>query len=294
LGNYRRLTLNITRARTAYLLIAALALSPISCTTPDAISKFSASAVTTLTSADLVFDDMKLSCLREVNSRAEFATFEVPVETDANCTAIGRQADGARATAKILSDYFTAINSLASFGTAKVGSDAGTQVQAAAAAVGASQNAQNALQSMVSFLSSAATSGYQLRQLEKDLNAVSANISAVVDALTVIVGADYINRELRSEEQKLRDRYREFAKDAKQLSPGEKLMLDDRWHADQKAIAAKRASAQSLIAALQALAKGFATLAANAKHLNAKEVPGLLGPYAAQLQALIPQIQKGF
>jgi hypothetical protein len=35
-------------------------------------------------------------------------------------------------------------------------------------------------------------------------------------------------------------------------------------------------------------------LAANAHQIKAKEVPGLLGPYVTQIQALIPQIQKAF
>jgi len=120
---------------------------------------------------------------------------------------------------------------------------------------------------------------------------VSGNISAVVNALITIVQDDYIGRQLASEEQKLADRYLEFAKDK---SPEVKLLLDDRWHADEQALAAKRASAQSLITALQALSKGFADLAANAHQLKAKEIPGLLGPYVTQLQTLIPQIQKGF
>ena len=71
-------------------------------------------------------------------------------------------------------------------------------------------------------------------------------------------------------------------------------MLDDRWRADEAAIQAKRASAQSLISALQALSKGFANLASNAHSLKAADLPGLLGPYVAQIQALIPQIQKAF
>ena len=113
----------------------------------------------------------------------------------------------------------------------------------------------------------------------------------MVNALITIVQDDYIGRQLASEEQKLADRYLEFAKDK---SPEVKLLLDDRWHADEQALAAKRASAQSLITALQALSKGFADLAANAHQLKAKEIPGLLGPYVTQLQTLIPQIQKGF
>jgi hypothetical protein len=214
------------------------------------------------------------------------------VQSDPNCTAIGNQAAGAAAAAKILSDYFSAINSLASFGTAKAGTDAQNLLSKTGAAVGASSAAQTALGSIAQFLVSAVTSGYQQKQLEKDLTKVSGNISAVVNALITIVQDDYISRQLTSEEQKLADRYLEFAKDK---SPEVKLLLlDGRWNADEQALAAKRASAQSLITALQALSKGFADLAANAHQLKAKEVPGLLGPYVTQLQALIPQIQKAF
>jgi hypothetical protein len=71
-------------------------------------------------------------------------------------------------------------------------------------------------------------------------------------------------------------------------------MLDDRWHADEAALEAKRASAKCLISALKSLAKGFEELAENARQLKSKEVPGLLEPYVTQLQALVPQIQKAF
>jgi len=261
------------------------------CTTPDAVSKFCGSATTTLTSAIPIFDDMKQSCLREVDSRNEFGTFKPPVKDDPNCAAIGNQASGAVAAARILSDYFSAINSLASFGTAKAGTDAQNLLSQTGAAVGASTAAQTALGSITQFLVSASTSGYQQKQLEKDLPAVSGNISAVVTALITIVQDDYINRQLGSEEQKLAVRYKEFAKGQ---SPEVRLLLDDRWHADEQALATKRASAQSLITALQTLSKGFADLAKNAHQLNAKEVPGLLGPYITQIQTLVPQIQKGF
>jgi hypothetical protein len=287
----------ITRARVTSIVIAVLALSFDSCTTPDAVSKFCASAATTLTSSNTVFNDMKLSCLREVGSRQDFATFKPPPESDPDCTEIGSKADGAAAAAKILSDYFSAINSLASFGSAKAGTDAQSLLAKTGAAAGASSAAQTALGSIAQFLVSAATSGYQQKQLDKDLTKVSGNISAVVSALVTVVQDDYIGRQLTSEEQKLADRYRGFVKDNSTngtLSPEAKLMLDDRWHADEAALEAKRASAQSLISALQTLSKGFADLAANAHQLKAKEVPGLLGPYVTQLQALIPEIQKAF
>lgn len=280
-----------TCVRVALLSLLGLALLLVSCTTPDAVSKFCASAVTTLTSANPIFADMKLSCLREVNSREEFGTFKPLLQTDQSCTDIGNQAEGAVAAAKLLSEYFSAIDSLASFGTTKAGTDEQNLLTKTGAAVGASSAAQTALGSIAQFLVSAATSGYQQKQLAKDLGNVSRNITVVVGALITIIRDDYIGRQLKSEEQKTADRYKEFAKGK---SPEVQLLLDDRWHADELAIEGKRASAQSLITALQALSNGFTNLAANAHRLKAKEVRGLLAPYVTQLQALPPQIQKAF
>lgn len=228
---------------------------------------------------------MKASCLREVNSRVEFGTFQPPIESDPNCTESGDQAAGAAAAAKLLADYFDAINSPATFNSAKTSTDAQTGATKAGAAFHEDTAAQKAMGSIAQFLVSAATSGYKLGSLERDLSQASSNVSAVVNALVTIVQIDYIGRELKSEEEKLSIRYREFAK-AK--SPEVQLMLDDRWHADEQALNAKRASAQCLVIALQALSKGFAELAANTHKLNDKEVPALLTPYVTQIQALIP------
>ena len=86
-------------------------------------------------------------------------------------------------------------------------------------------------------------------------------------------------------------RYKEFARGK---SPEVVLVLDARWQADEQALAAKRASGRSLVAALEALSKGSADLAAKAHRLKGAEVPGLLAPYASQLQAMTPAIQKAF
>jgi hypothetical protein len=213
------------------------------------------------------------------------------VDSDPGCTAIADKTAGAEAAAQILSEYFSAINALASFGTAKAGTEAQTLLSKTGAAVGASSDAQTALGSIAQFLVSTATAAYQEKQLSKDLPAASKNISAVIDALIVIIQDDYLKRGLASEESKLAIRYKAFGTNA---SPEVKLMLDDRWHTDEQAIAAKRASAQNLISALKTLSKGTSDLAANSQHLKAKELPGILEPYVTQLQTLIPQIQKGF
>ncbi len=97
---------------------------------------------------------------------------------------------------------------------------------------------------------------------------------------------------LAAEEQKLANRYTEFA----QANPAAdvKVALEQSWRADEAALQVRRNSANSLISALRALSKGFADLAKNAHSLTAKELPALLAPYVTEIQNLIPQIQKAF
>jgi len=273
----------------AFLISASIALA--GCTTPSAISQFCASAATTLTTAETLFGDMKQSCLREVNSREDFATFRAPVEDDAGCAAIGKQGDDAVKMAKTLAAYFGAINSIASFGTAKAGTDAQSVAKNAAGAAGENDARQAALGSLAKLLVSATTAGYQAKDLERDLPKVSANVTDVVNAMVTIVRDDYTGRLLKSEETKLALHYEKYAKGK---SPEVQLALDGRWQADEQALTARRASARSLVTALEALSKGFNDLAKNAQHLKGKELAGALQPYSAQMESLIPQVQKAY
>lgn len=277
--------------RTSVLLTAALWFAFTGCTSPEAINKFCTASNATLSAAEPVFQDLEASCLREVNLRKDIGTF-ASVQSDPGCDAIGKQADGAVAAAEILSDYFDAIGSVASFGTAKTASNAGALASQTANAVGAGSLAQQALGSMAQFLTSGVTGGYQQRLLSKDLVEVSNNIGVVTDALAMIVQRNYIDQALKSEDQKLVTHYRDF------LSAHPEgivvLELDNRWRTDRNVIATKRASAAQLIVALHAIKKGAAGLAERSRSLKGKEVPGLLDPYTTQLETLIPQIQKAF
>jgi hypothetical protein len=280
------------RHYSAGVIVLGLTLFFASCTSPDEASKFSKTSVTTLNSALPVFADFKMSCLREVNSRTEIGEFVPFKQEDASCDEIGVQMKGAVAATKLLAEYFSAIDSLASFGTTTVSSDARQLAEQTSGAFGAGSDAKKAVGSIASFLTSAALSGYKQKQLEKDLNAVSGNISAVTGALVEIVNEAYLNRLLIDEEKKTGIRYLEFKKAAR--SSEVTLSLDDKWQADLKTFESKRASARSLVAALGAMSDGASALAQQSHSLTAKELPGLIAPYTAQLQVLIPQIQKAF
>jgi len=278
--------------RRGTLAVLGLLVALSGCTTPDSVSRFCDSATLTLSAARPVFADMKQSCLREVNSRTEFGSFTLPVQEDPGCTAIGKQADGAEAAVAILSDFYQALDDIASYGTSKAGADANELAAQTGAAFGAGSTTQNALGSIAGIIVSASTARYQQKQLEKDLASASGSVKQVNDALIRILRDDYIGRQLASEEQKLKTRYLEFAK--LHPSPEATLILDERWNADEKALQARRESAKSLISALDTLSKGTADLAANAHQLKTKEVIALLDPYVVQLRGLVPLIGKGF
>jgi len=278
--------------RRGTLVVLGLLAALSGCTTPDSVSQFCGSATSTLSAARPVFADMKQSCLREVQSRTEFGSFTLPVQEDSGCTAIGKQADGAEAAIAILSNFYQALDDIASYGTSKAGADANDLAAQAGAAFGAGSTTQNALGSIAGIIVSASTARYQQKQLEKDLASASGSIKQVNDALITILRDDYIGRLLESEEQKLNTRYAEFVK--LHPSPEVKLLLDERWYADERALQARRASAKSLIAALDTMSKGTADLSANAHQLKTRELVVILEPYVGQLKGLVPLIEKGF
>jgi hypothetical protein len=278
--------------RRGALVVLLLVFAMSGCTNPDSVAQFCSSATSTLSSAGPVFADMKQSCLREVASRADFGTFTFPPQDDPGCTAIGKQAAGAQAAVQVLADYYSAMNDLASFGSTKAGADAEALASQVGNAFGADSPTQNAVGSIAHIIVSASTSRYQRKHLEQDLTTASGNITQVNNALIKIIRDDYIGRLLDPEEKKVTIRYKDFAKN--NPNPAVTLLLDDRWQADERIIRAKRASAQSLISALDTLSKGTADLAANSSRMNTTEIIALLEPYVAQLKNLLPLIERGF
>jgi hypothetical protein len=272
-------------------IILVLALLLLSCNTPDSIAKFCAAGVAALKTGDAIFDDMKGSCLREVQSREPLATFTVlPSPSSTACDDIGKQADGLKAASQIVAKYFSALNDLASFGTSKAG-DGAKDLLTKATTLGKLPAApQTALASVAGFLVNLATAGYQQKHLADDIVKTNGDLKIVLAGLAESVNGPYKNL-LADEQQKTAVRYKEFALQH-QNAADVLLILDSRWQADLAALAARRAAAQSFAAALDTLAKGHDDLATHAHSLKAKELGGLLSPYSAQLDSLISAIQK--
>ena len=282
--NYRR--------KLAILVIVPVLCSVVSCNTPESIAKFCASAVVTLKIGDALFDDMKASCIREAQTRADFGTFPVSDPDLPACNNIGNQTVGLKAASKLLSNYFTALNDLASFGTSKAGDDAKELLTKASTQSKLSAGPQNALASIAGLLTRVATASYQQKRLADDIVKVHEDIKVALDGLAEAAGVAYLHQ-LQDEERKTATRYEEFLKQHNGTADVI-LALDSRWQSDHASFAARQKAAQSYQAALDAMAKGNEDLAAHARGLNAKALPGLLSPYTAQLESLVPAIQKAF
>ena len=283
------------RAGSAVALVLALALLA-SCNAPDTVAKFCSSAVATLKTGDALFDDMKASCIREAQTFESFGTFPVSDPNPAACDSVGKQGEGVKAASKLVSNYFTALNDLASFGTSKAGDDAQDLLTKASAAARLSAAPQKALSSVAGFLTRTATSGYQRKMLADDIVKVHQDIKIVLDGLAEAVGVVYL-QQLQDEELKTAARYKEFklvAEQQHQWTADVTLVLDSRWQVDRATFAAKQKAALNYKTALETLAAGNEDLAAHARGIKADELVGLLSPYVAQLESLVPAIQKAY
>jgi hypothetical protein len=278
------------RVRSAVTLTIFLSLT--GCDTPSAVSTFCGTATTTLSSASTVLADIRGSCLREVNTNRVIGSFTLPVTSDPNCALVGTQGDAAIAAAKLLAEYFSTINSLATIGTAKTSADANTLAANTAGVFAVGSAETTAVGSIAQDLTSGIMNVYQTRKLAQDLPKASSDVTAITNALITIIQTNYINQELANEEKKIANPYKTFL--LAHNSPEVTLTLEGNWQADEQNLQARRVAANSAVTALQTLSKGFADLANNARTLKAKELSGLLEPYVTQMQTLVPQIQKAF
>ena len=286
----------MTRKGQANALMAvvamALAAAP-ACDTPGSVAQFCSSAVTTLKTGDVMFDDMEASCERIVEAGNEIGTFPTEERKTEVCGRIGMQAAILKSESQKLSDYFAALNALASF------SSTGAQSSASSAASGAAQGTemsdaeQAALGSIGSFLVQAATSGYQQKALSAEIVRMRDGVDTLLNGLSKAVGVVYAPQ-LRQERAAMADRYRNFLLEHGSATPDTLLNLDGRWQSDRAAFAAKLQAAAAYQDALATIVKGNDDLAAHARTLRTREVTGLLSPYTTQLNSMISRIQKGF
>jgi hypothetical protein len=261
------------------------------CDNPEAVARLSSSAGATLKSGNAIFDDLKNSCLRALDTQTDLGELrQLDTSGDTKCDNIGQSADGLKAASELLADYFSALYDLASFGTTKLGDQASSLASKATQSTDLKPETKAAMGPIASFLTNAAVSGRRAKDLQEAIAAVSTDVRAVLDGLSKAVANSYME-ELGDEEKKIFNRYRRFEIDHK--SPEVLLMIEARWRDDRTTIEGKRNAARSYCAAVDSLAKANDQLAGAAK-LRAKELSSLLGPYLIQVDSLLPAVRKAF
>ena len=284
---------NVNRS-TVFMMTSTLCLlvTLVGCDSPDSVAKFCGSSETTLSLGKPVFQDFQASCSRALADQQPFDTFAVAAPDAAECQNIGKQVEGLVAVSTVLVNYFDALNKLASFNTGQVGADVKTLAAKATATIPLKADEANAISSLAGFITTVATSTYQRRQLANDVGKADADLQIVLAVLSRSITDDgfYLTM-LANEEAKDRTRSKQFLNQYPENS-SVILELNQRWQQDEQTLAQRRVAAQAYVAGLATIKKGHSELAANAKHLKAKELPGLLSPYCYQLQAVIVSMQK--
>lgn len=289
-------------------LVAALTLALVlsSCDTPDAIAKFCSSANTSLKCGNEIFDDIQASCLRAKASHAPFTSFEPnPLQKSAeaeSCEPYKEDVEGLKAANKILANYFVTLNSLASFGTVKPSDDSSDSnkkatddtsdlKQTAAKAAKSNPDVTSAAQGLASLLEKLIMSGYQRKHLEQDIQQANGSVLMVTDALRSVVENRYLPL-LDQEQNDLAARYKRLLADnpcpsgtaTHNCHLDALIMLQNNWQQDVATLETKRKAAKEFASCLDTIAKGHAALAGNVSRLKAKDLPGLLSPFADELQ----------
>ena len=273
----------------AIAVLLVLAIGESACDTPASVAKFCASAVAALQPGPLLLDDIKASCIRELETQQDFGKFPIADPSAPECDAQGKQVAGLKAASRLLTEYFTALDNLASFDTAKPAEDVNALAGKVTAAAKMSESMQKSAGAIAGFLTRVASSGYRQRHLTNDLVGVRGDVQVVMEGLSEAAGTLYL-RELNAEAQKTSARYREYAL----MHPEAALSLDARWQADRAAFDAKRKAVQCYQEALAAAIKGNAELAAHTHDLKAKDLSALLTSYSSQLDNLAPVIRRAF
>jgi len=114
------------------LLLALATLTLTSCGSFDATSDFASKAQRAIGKGVPILSDLTGSCIRRHLADTPFSEFESSADApQAGCSAFADREQGIIATAKVLSDYFSALSQLASAGTVSTGEHASSAASSA-------------------------------------------------------------------------------------------------------------------------------------------------------------------
>jgi hypothetical protein len=270
-----------------------------SCASPEAIATFAGSAQKALAVAPPLFGDIHDSCVRRQSLRPNtpiLPAFVPPDSKDAPaqnppalaaCTRFASQAQALGSVSNTLSDYFKAVQQLASFDATGVSGANESAAANAASAAGLSYPQIESAGKLASVVTRAFTEGYQRRRLLEYLRDADPAVANITQGLENVI-KNYLDF-LQEEQQTTTARYQSVA-DTNQKAV--LLLLNRAYSEDVVQIGQRRSSAQAFTEALRAIREGHRQLVQSARHLNAKRLSLALQPYTSKLDGLMPALQR--
>ena len=286
-----------------FIVLATLGLP--GCTSTEAVAAFADSAEKALQQGPALFRDIHDSCVRRhADAQAITALYlpgasEPAASTPASasgvsnqngvCTPFASQGDALASASGILASYFGALQQLAAFNTTTVSTPGEHAAESAGYAAKFSVIQTDSLTKLTGFITQAFTEKYKRGALAQYLRDADPSVASVTRGFEDIVSQDYKGL-LGEEQQTLTARYQNVGAINDRATI---LLLNRAYTGDMNDLARRKAAADAFVEALKQIRAGHHELAQNVGHLHGKELSMALHSYAAKLQALTADLQKG-
>jgi hypothetical protein len=265
-----------------------------SCATPKAVRDFTAVSKDATAQFPPLVHDLTQSCVRrQLAARPVTEIFNAGPDTAAACQEFSDLEPKLLTTLKVLTNYLGALNALASDDIVTYDKDIDSATANLTVTGAFHADEVTAVNGLAKLLSKALASGYQRRELARDLKSADVHVAAISNALIRIVSEDYV-RVLHNEEGQVRSRYRDAMDRDPTHSPAIAVFIQNSWRTELAAIDQKRAAAKAMQDILVKIRDGHKKLAADAGAWNTREVAEFLTPYAGSIQTLTHEFKKTF
>jgi hypothetical protein len=271
-------------------ITAALVLLLTSCAPPDAIRQFVTTARDTTAQFAPFVQDIADSCERR--KLAERPATEIATSDDALKAACKEDSDlapGLLGAMKVLTNYFNALDSLASNEAVTYDKEIDGIANKLQTAAKFPAPATDAVKGLAKFLADAVASGYQKKKVADAVTSADKDVATLTDAIGRIIGVEYV-RDLDSELDTLKNRYT----DAMRTTKGDDavaLLLQRHWRADLAGLQKKRVAAVDFQKALEKIRAGHHELTSRAGQWSAGDLIKEMGSYTASIKSLVKSFQ---
>ncbi len=265
------------------------------CVRTGGVGRYARAAGETAAEFPALAEEITASCARLEGYREarEGKGWSDGADLEKRCAERERAARRAVAVDRALASYFAALGALADGKVVKYDASIDDLADALEDDAKLDRKKVRAVSDLAEFAASVATDGYRHLELTRVIEDQNANVAAVIDALTDIVGHDYANI-LDLEAAGMDAFYRAALVEGAEREPLAAILVRDRRDERAAKLKEKRAALDAYVKALATMKKGHQRLYDSRHDLDAKLLAGELADYAAQLEKMIPALRDAF